>query len=107
MGANQTQVPVIQSQDQSITQLQQNANKVLRNINNQIVDLQTAINKMTIIGEIKIANLTVTQFQAIAGTNWLLCNGQSCVGTSYSQQTGNNTVPTLSLGSVNNFIRVN
>ncbi len=61
---------------------------------------------MTIVGEVKIANLTVEQFQAIAGTNWLLTNGQSCVDTAYSKLTGNNTVPTLTLGSVNNFIRV-
>lgn len=107
MQANQVQIPVIQSQNMDIVQLQQNANKVLRNINNQVGYVQTAINEMTIIGEVKIANLTVDQFQAITGNNWLLCNGQSCVNTAYSKLTGNNTVPTLSLGSVNNFIRVN
>lgn len=107
MAGNQTAIPVIQSQDPSVTQLQQNANKVLRNLNNQITDLSASIDQQTIIGEIKIANLTLVQFQAIAGTNWILCNGQTCVGTTYSQLTGNKTVPTLTLGSVNNFIKVN
>jgi hypothetical protein len=106
VGGNQTQLPVIQTADGNITQLQQNSNKVLRNINNQVTDLQTSINQMTIIGEVKIANLTVDQFKSIAGTNWLLCNGQTCVGTTYSNQTKNNTVPNISLGSINNFIRV-
>lgn len=105
--ANQTQIPVIQTKDGTITQLQQNSNKVLRNLNNQIVSSQDFVNQMTIIGEIKIANLTVVQFQAITGTNWILCNGQSCVDTAYSRLTGNTTVPNISLGSVNNFIRIN
>lgn len=107
VGGNQTQVPVIQTTTPDLTQIQQNNNKVLRNLNNQITDLQIILDEMTIVGEIKIANLTVTQFQSIAGTDWLLCDGQICVGTKYSQLTGNNTVPNISLGSVNNFIKVN
>lgn len=106
MAGNQRQIPVIQTPDANVTQLQQNSNKVLRNLSNNIISLQTSVNEMTIIGEIKIANLTVAQFQSIAGTNWLLTNGQSCVDTAYARLTGNKTVPTISLGSVNNFIRV-
>lgn len=105
--ANQTQIPVIQTPDSNLTQLQQNSNKVLRNLNNQITEITVEINQMTIVGEVKIANLTVQQFQNTAGTNWFLCNGQSCVGTLYAQMTGNKVVPTISLGSLNNFIRVN
>lgn len=104
--ANQRQIPVIQTQDGHVTQLQQNANKVLRNLSNNIVELQTDINQFTIIGEVKIASLSVEQFQSIAGSNWLLCNGQSCVDSDYSRLTGNNVVPTISLGGLNNFIRI-
>lgn len=106
MSGNQRQIPVIQTADANITQLQQNSNKVLRNISNQAISIQNSIDEMTIIGEVKIANLTVAQFQSIAGTNWLLTNGQSCVDTAYARLTGNKTVPTISLGSLNNFIRV-
>lgn len=104
---NQTQLPLIQTDDATVTQLQQNANKVLRNLNNQIVDLETFMDQMTIVGEIKIANLTTAQFQSVAGTNWILSNGQSSVGTAYSLLTGNNTVPNLTVGGINTFIRVN
>lgn len=104
--ANQRQIPVIQTENQSVTQLQQNSNKVIRNISNNVDLAQKSIDEMTIIGEVKIANLTVVQFQNISGTNWLLTNGQSCVDTAYSRLTGNNTVPNISLGSINNFIRV-
>lgn len=107
MSGNQRQIPVIQTPDANQTQSQQNTNKVLRNLSNKIDELQSDINESTIIGEIKIANLTVAQFQGVAGTNWLLTNGQSSVGTKYSTLTGNNTVPNISLGAVNNFIRVN
>lgn len=105
--ANQTQVPVIQVPDGSITQIQQNTNKVLRNLNNQIVSLQSSIDEMTIIGEVKLASLTLTQFQMISGTNWIAANGQSSVGTQYSQLTKNNNVPNVSVAGVNAFIKVN
>lgn len=104
--ANQRQVPVIQSKDETTTLLQQNANKVLRNLSNQVDSLNSSINEITIIGEIKIANITVTQFQSVAGTNWLLTDGQSCVDTAYSRLTGNNVVPTTSFGGINTFIRI-
>jgi hypothetical protein len=105
--ANQVQIPVIQTPDANQVQLQQNANKVLRNINNQSVVLQGTLSSMIIVGQVTIANLTELQFQSIAGTNWLLNNGQSCVDTDYSRLTGNNVVPTLTVGGINTFIRVN
>lgn len=107
MAANQRQIPVIQTENGTVTQLQQNSNKVLRNLSNNIDSIQTAIDEMTIVGEIKIANLSESQFQNIAGTNWLLANGQSCVDTNYSRLTGNKVVPTTSLTGINAFIRVN
>lgn len=107
MAANQVQIPVIQIQDASLTQVQQNVNKVLRNINNQVVMQQSLLDQTNIVGEIKIANLTLAEFQSVASADWVLCDGASCVGTKYSLLTGNNVVPTLSLGSVNNFIKVN
>jgi hypothetical protein len=107
MSANQVQIPSIQVPDTAFNLNQQNINKVFKNIYGQVASAQAQINEMTIIGEVKIANLTVAQFQAIAGTNWLLCNGQSCVGTAYALLTSSNTVPNIALGSLNNFIRVN
>lgn len=105
--SNQVQVPVIQTSDSNITQLQQNSNKVFRNLNNQISENTDAINQMTIIGEIKFANITLTQFQTIAGTNWILANGQSSVGTLYAQLTGNKTVPNITVTGTTAFIKVN
>ena len=105
--ANQRQVPVIQMPEPNSVQLQQNTNKVLRNLSNNIDSIQVSINEANIIGEIKVANLTITQFQMVAGVDWFLCNGQSCVGTAYSLLTGNNTVPTLTVGGINTFIKVN
>jgi hypothetical protein len=105
--ANQVQIPVIQNQDGALTQLQQNTNKVLRNLNNQIVAAQISITQMTILGEIKLASLTLLQFQAIAGTDWILANGQSSVGTAYETLTGNKTVPTITIAGSTAFIKVN
>lgn len=105
--ANQVQVPVIQTPDSNITQIQQNANKVLRNLNNQINVLQSQVSQMEILGEIKLASLTLTQFQAIAGTNWILANGQSSVGTAYETLTGSKTVPTITVAGSTAFIKVN
>ena len=106
-GLNQIQIPVIQTQDANLTVVQQNTNTVFRNIGVVLQDLTDFLSESLIVGEIKIANLTIEQFQSIAGTEWLLCNGQSCVNTTYSRLTGHNTVPNISLGSVNNFIKVN
>lgn len=105
--ANQVQVPVIQTPDSNITQLQQNSNKVLRNLNNQINVLQSEVDQTEIVGEIKFASLTLAQFQLIAGTNWILSNGQSAVGTKYALLTGNKTVPTITITGATAFIRVN
>lgn len=107
MSGNQRAIPVIQSPDSTVTLLQQNSNKVLRNLSNQIDNLNTSQAQTVIIGEVKLASLTLTQFQAVAGTDWILANGQSSVGTSYAQLTGNKTVPTVTVTGVNSFIRVN
>lgn len=45
------------------------------------------------IGEIRSSLLTLAQFQAIHGTNWIMCNGSSTVGTAYYTLTGNASVP--------------
>lgn len=107
MGGNQTQVPVIQTNDGNQTQIQQNANKVLRNLNNQTVALQKLVGETLILGEIKLASLTLAQFQDIAGTNWILANGQSAVNTDYARLTHNNTVPTITVTGATAFIKVN
>lgn len=107
MSGNQTAIPVIQTNVDSLTQVQQNTNKVLRNINNNIVSLQEDVNSMTIVGEVKLASLTLTQFQSVAGMNWILANGQSSVGTQYETITKNQVVPTITVTGATAFIRVN
>ena len=107
VAGNQRQIPVIQTPDMNVTQLQQNSNKVLRNLSNQVDSLQSLMNQTQIIGEIKTASLTLSQFQNIAGTNWILANGQSSVGTKYALLTGNNTVPTITVVGATTFIKVN
>lgn len=104
---NQTQIPVIQTGSGDLTQAQQNVNKVLRNIYSQVTDLQSDVTQTIIIGEIKIANVTLDQFQATTGKDWVLCDGSTCIGTEYSKLTKNNVVPNLTIGSINTFIRIN
>lgn len=47
------------------------------------------------IGDIKSSMLTLAQFQALNGTNWVLANGASAVGTKYATTTGASIVPDL------------
>lgn len=107
MSANQTQIPAVKHDDDAINQIQQNVNKVFRNLNNQITENQTSISHMNILGEIKFASLTLAQFQMIAGPDWILANGQSSVGTAYAQLSGNLNVPTVTLAGTTAFIKVN
>lgn len=107
VSAIQTQIPIIQNGDQALVQTQINTNKILRGISNQVFDNQDFVNQNTILGEIKLANLTLDQFQSIAGDDWILANGQECVNTSYSRLTGNNNVPTITFSGATAFIRVN
>lgn len=91
MAGNQTQIPIIQHDDKDVVQIQQNVNKVLRNLNNQ----SQANQGLAIIGEVRSAFLTEEQFQKQAGENWLLCDGQDCEGSQYESITGNKTVPDM------------
>jgi len=107
MSANQTQIPVIQTSNADVTQLQQNSNKVLRNLNNQIVSIQTTVDQIQGIGDVILSGLNLTQFQAIHGSNWIEANGQSSVGTAYETLTSFKVVPTVSVGGVTAYIKVN
>jgi hypothetical protein len=107
MAANQVQIPVIQTQTQAITQIQQNTNKVLRNINNQATSLQTEVSQIQGLGDVIFSPLTLTQFQTIHGTSWIEANGQSSVSTAYETLTGNKTVPTITISGATAFIKVN
>lgn len=105
---NQVQIPLLHHEDSIVTQIQQNTNKVFKNFSNQTAGLRDLIQSMIIVGEVKEAALTIDQFQAVAGTEWILCNGQSCVDTDYSRLTGNNVVPNITpVSGTNFFIRVN
>lgn len=105
--SNQVQIPSIKHDDDAVNQIQQNINKVLRNLNNQVVSNQSDIAQTIIIGEIKFASLTLAQFQMIAGPTWIEANGQSSVGTAYAIKTGNLNVPTVTLAGTVAFIKVN
>lgn len=107
MANNQIQISSVTTTNNDLNQVQQNVNKVFRNLSIQIESSSEAISEMTIVGEIKLADLTISQFQGVAGKDWILANGQSSVGTAYQQLTGNTTVPTISVAGTNAFIRVN
>lgn len=107
VSANQVQVPVIQTDTKDLVQVQQNTNKVLRNINNQLVLVQTSLIQLGVLGEIRLSPLTLAQFQELAGTNWIEANGQSSVGTEYASTYGINTVPNISITGATAYIRVN
>ena len=103
----QTQIPTLQTPNDSLNQIQQNINKVLRNMFGQINTLTSSVDELEIIGEIKLSPLTLAQFQAQAGKGWIQANGQSCIGTQYSLLTANKTVPNISVTGANAFIKVN
>jgi hypothetical protein len=105
--ANQTQIPSIQTPDNSLNQVQQNINKVFRNLNNQLINLSGEVNDLMIIGEVKFAPLTLLQFQAQAGSDWIIANGQSAVGTQYALMFKVNVVPNISVSGLTAFIKVN
>ncbi len=107
MAANQVQIPVIQTTDASLTQTQQHANKVLRNIYNQLTALQNTVTDIQGIGDVIFSPLTLTQFQQIHSTDWIIANGQSSVNTAYFSLTNNKTVPTITLSGATAFIKVN
>lgn len=106
-GANQVQIPVIQTDSKDLVQAQQNTNKVLRNINNQMVVIQNAVAQLGVLGEIRLSPLTLIQWQAEVGTNWIAANGQSSVGSEYASKYSLNTVPIISITGTNAYIRVN
>jgi hypothetical protein len=51
------------------------------------------VNSFLPVGSIIHSMLTVSQFQAISGNSWVLANGQSCSGSTYSSVTGASAVP--------------
>lgn len=104
---NPTQIPFVNTDDGNLNQIQQFVNRVFRNLTNKIDASEIALDQMTILGEVKLASLTLEQFQSIAGTDWVLANGQSSVGTKYALLTGNNTVPTVTVTGTTAFIKVN
>lgn len=103
--ANQVQIPIIQTGD-NVTQVQQNTNKVLRNIYNQVTSLISSTAQIQGIGDVILSPLNLIQFQNIHSDSWILANGQSSVGTKYQTLTGILTVPTISVAGTNAYIKV-
>jgi hypothetical protein len=92
MTYNQTQIPVLIHPDPVVTQLQQNVNRVLRNIASNSSSTPTP---STAIGEVKSAFLTESQFQSQMGTNWVLCDGRSVTGSAFAALFGSSTLPDM------------
>lgn len=107
VAGNQVNIPVIQTPTQSVTQIQQNINKIFNNIYGQVTSLQTLVDQIQGLGDVILSPLTLSQFQTIHGTDWIVANGQSSVGTSYESLTNNKTVPTVSVSGVTAYIKVN
>lgn len=67
MSGNQTQIPVIQTQDSELIQVQQNVNKVLRNLFNQITNAANSSNLIVDANGILVG--TVPELNVIQGTD--------------------------------------
>jgi len=84
-----------------------------QNIQQEEVDYRSSINESTLtkigasinfinksgisqIGDVMFSYLTEAQFQSLRNTTWVLCNGQSVVGSDYETFTGNSSVPNAS-----------
>jgi len=94
-------LPIVQTTDRNVNQLQTNINQAIQQVAN-------AVYLVTIIGEIKLSPLTLAQFQEQSGPQWVLCNGQTCTGSTYSSLTNNQKVPNISdLNGSHYYIRIN
>ena|ERR1700743_1365888 len=107
VAGNQVNIPVIQTGTNSLTQIQQNVNKVLTNIYGQFTSLGDQVSQVQGLGDIILSSLSLSQFQTIHGTTWIESNGQSCVGTSYESLTGNKVVPNITVIGATPYIKVN
>lgn len=107
MGANQTQIPVIQVPDPSLVQIQQNVNKIFVNFFNQLVGVKNAVNAFQGVGDIGFSALGLAQYQAVHGKQWIQANGQSSVGTAFQALTTLLVVPNITLAGCNAYVKVN
>ncbi len=85
-------IPKVQTQDRNVNQLQQNIIDAFNKLQQRFSGSGTS-DAGTVIGESKSAYLTEAQFQSQSGTNWVLQDGRSCIGTAYETLTGNKNVP--------------
>lgn len=56
---------------------------------------QVTIGSILPVGTVLHSMLSVAQFQAQYGTNWVLADGSSCTGTKYASVTGATTLPDM------------
>ena len=74
--------------------LAQDLSKNFKSVKNQLESLTTKLDSTGLpVGSIVHSMLTLSQFQALSGTGWVLADGGSCTGSTYSSVTGYNTVP--------------
>lgn len=56
---------------------------------------QVTLGSVLPVGTVLHSMLSVAQFQAQYGTNWVLADGSSCTGTKYASVTGATTLPDM------------
>ncbi len=89
-------LPKVQTQDRTMNQLQDNVSTALQTLGN-------LVNQVTVIGEVKLATISLDQFQRQAGSGWVPCDGRSIVGSSLNKISGQLTAPTIA----SSFVRIN
>ncbi len=98
---NKVSFTKVQTEDRTTNQLQNNISGTLQQVGN-------LLSNVTIIGELKMSRLSLEQFVAQAGKGWVLCDGQSVVGSQYNKISGNLVAPTISsMSGANFFLRIN
>lgn len=65
-------------------------NKIVIDGDIEVTGVATGLNA---VGTVQMSMLSLVQFQAVMGTDWVLMNGQNVAGSAYNTLTGNTTVP--------------
>jgi len=95
-------VPKVQTQDRTVNQLQTNISNAMQTVGQQLQNTGAGI------GDIKHSAMTLAQVQKQSGIGWVLCDGASCVGSSYNKQSNALTVPNIPEASgIYTYIRIN
>ena len=97
--SDQVQIAIFKSDNNDINQIQQNVNKVLRNLSQRI--------ETDKLGDVRFSTLNLSQFLAAHGQGWIAANGQNCQDTAYGALFVQKTVPNIVVAGTNAYIKVN